>query len=88
MNYNFGKLLKKKDDAGCGTYLIAILFVIALAIGISFLYAWIGMLLWNWVMPIIWAEAPVMTFWPMWGLLELCGFLFKSHNTSTNSSNK
>ena len=88
MNYNFDKLLNQKDDVGCGTYLLAILFIIALAVGLSFLYAWIGMLLWNWVMPMIWASAPVMSFWPMWGLLELCGLLFKSHSTSSNNSDK
>jgi hypothetical protein len=88
MNYNFDKLFENKDDAGCGTYILIIIIAIALAVGLCFLYAWIGMLLWNWVMPMIWAGAPVMTFWPMWGLIELCHLLFKSHNTNTNSSNK
>jgi hypothetical protein len=88
MNYNFGKLLDQKDDIGCGAYLVAILLIIALAFGLSCLYAWIGMLLWNWVMPMIWASAPEMTFWPMWGLIELCGLLFKTHNVNTNNSDK
>ena len=52
----------------------------------SCLYAWVGMLLWNWVMPMIWASAPVMTFWPMWGLLELCSILFKTHNYNSNNT--
>lgn len=68
----------KGDEPGCGTYLLIILLTIALVFGISCLYAWIAMLLWNWVMPIIWVEAPVMTFWPMWGLVELCSILFKA----------
>ena len=57
-----------------------ILFIILLAVifGFSCLNAWIAMLLWNWVMPIIWVGAPVMTFWPMWGLVELCSILFKA----------
>jgi hypothetical protein len=87
MNYNFDKLLNKKDDIGCGTYIVVIIFLIAFAFGISCLHAWIGMLLWNWVMPMIWASAPVMTFWPMWGLLQLCGLLFKTHNFNSNKSN-
>jgi hypothetical protein len=85
MNYNFNKLVNKNDDLGCGTYIVVIIFAIAIAFGISCLYAWIGMLLWNWVMPMIWVGAPVMTFWPMWGLMELCSILFKSHNFNTNN---
>ena len=88
MNYNFNKLFDKKDDIGCLGIILMVILVFAIAFGLSCLYAWLGMLLWNWVMPMIWAGAPVMTFWPMWGLLELCGLLFKSHNTNTNNSNK
>lgn len=76
MNYNFNKY--SKDEIGCGAYICIILFAIALAFGISCFYAWIGMLLWNWVMPIIWVGAPIMEFWPMWGLVELCSILFKA----------
>jgi hypothetical protein len=86
MNYNFNKLTNKKDDVGCSTYILIIIIAIALAFGFSCLYAWVGMLLWNWVMPMIWASAPVMTFWPMWGLLELCSILFKTHNYNSNSN--
>ena len=87
MNYNFDKLFDKKDDIGCLGVIAMVLLVLAFAFGISCLYAWIGMLLWNWVMPMIWASAPVMEFWPMWGLLELCSILFKTHSTSTTSNN-
>ena len=86
MYYNFNKLTSKNDNLGCGTYIVLIIFAIAIAFGISCLYAWLGMLLWNWVMPMIWASAPVMTFWPMWGLYELCSILFKSHNISNSKS--
>ena len=81
MNYNFNK-----NDDGCTTILIAAIIAVAIAFGLSCLYAWIGMLLWNWVMPMIWTSAPTMTFWPMWGLFELCSILFKTHNY--NNSNK
>lgn len=82
MGIDFNKY--KKDDVGCGTYILIIIITIAFIVGVSFLQAWIGMLLWNWVMPIIWAGAPVMTFWPMWGLVELCSILFKRHNYNSN----
>jgi hypothetical protein len=26
-----------------------------------------------------------MTFWPMWGLVELCSILFKTHNYNSNN---
>lgn len=86
MNYN--KLLNSmtNEKPGCGAYLIAVIVILALAFSISFLYAWVAMLLWNWVMPIIWAGAPVMTFWPMWGLVELCSLLFKTHNYNSNDN--
>lgn len=82
---NFNKLFDevKEKDFGCGAIIGLVLLVFALAFGISCLYAWIGMLLWNWIIPILWAEAPVMTFWPMWGLVELCSILFKT-KISTN----
>lgn len=86
MSYNFSNLNKNNDD-GCAVIIIGFIIVLALAVGLSFLYAWIGMLLWNWVMPIIWTGAPVMTFWPMWGLLELCSILFKTHNFNPNTDN-
>ena len=87
MSYNFNKLLAQKEEIGCATLIVAVIFIIAIAFGISCLYAWIGMMLWNWVMPMIWASAPVMTFWPMWGLYELCSILFKARvNIDTNQN--
>lgn len=75
------------NNRSFGEIFILIIVSIAIAFGLSCLYAWIGMLLWNWVMPIILQGACVeMTFWPMWGLVELCSILFKTHNY--NNSNK
>ena len=69
-----------------GCFGIICVFILALAIlfGFSCLTAWVAMLLWNWVMPIIWESAPTMSFWPMWGLVELCSILFKPHNFNNN----
>lgn len=90
MNYDFDKLIDKKEEVGCGAYLVAAIILIALAVGLSFLYAWVGILLWDWVIVGVlhWVEPGVMTFWPMWGLMELCSILFKTHNINTNNSNK
>lgn len=82
MNYNFNKFDK---DEGCLTILLAVIIAIALAFGISCLYAWCGMLLWNWVLVDTLAIAPVIEFWPMWGLVELFSILFKTHNYNNNN---
>lgn len=88
MKYNklLDAMTKKEDDLGCGAYLIAIVLAAAIVLAFSFLNAWIAMLLWNWTMPMIWASAPVMTFWPMWALVELCSILFKNQNFNSNTN--
>lgn len=86
MNYNFNKLLREKDDIGCGTLILALIVIVGIAFGLSCLYAWIGMLLWNWIMPILWPCVIEMTFWPMWGLLELCHIMFRPVHWNTNNN--
>ena len=39
------------------------------------------MWLWNWLMPIIFG-LPTLTWLQSWGLLVLCGFLFKNSTVS------
>jgi hypothetical protein len=39
------------------------------------------MLLWDWLMPTIFG-LPEITWFQAWGLLFLCGLLFKSHTTA------
>ena len=81
MNYK----LPNRDDVGCATYIVMIIFLIALAFGLSCLYAWVGMLLWNWVIVgELGLFATKIGFWPMWGLVELCSILFKTHNYNSN----
>ena len=80
MNYKLPNI----NDAGLGTYIVAVILLIVLAFGISCLYAWIGMLLWNWVIVgELGLFATKIGFLPMWGLIELCGLLFKTHNFNT-----
>ena len=85
MSYNFSNL-NKNDNDGCAVIIITFIIVLALAIGFSFLFAWIGMLLWNWVIVgELGLFATKIGFWPMWGLIELCSILFKTHNINTNT---
>lgn len=42
-------------------------------------------LLWNWLMPVIFGLAKI-TWFQAWGLLVLCGFLFKSTSVPSSKS--
>lgn len=56
---------------------------LALTFALSLLFAWPVMVLWNWVCVSV-LGLKVITFWQSWGLLFLCGLLFKNTNTSTS----
>lgn len=87
MNYNLNKFINNKDDIGCGTYLCIVFFAIALVFGMSCLYACVGMLLWNWVIVgELGLFAEKIGFWHMWGIVELCSILFKTHNYNSNNN--
>jgi hypothetical protein len=67
-----------------GITCLGLIIIIAL---ISLLGGWIFMLLWNWVVPIIWTNAPILTFWQAWGisfLLTIIGNKFRSTSSSSN----
>ena len=51
--------------------------LIALVVGASAASAALVMVLWNWVMVSIFG-LPTISFWLAWGLMILCGILFKS----------
>jgi hypothetical protein len=53
---------------------ILILFVVAALLSLPV------MLLWDWLMPTIFGLKEI-TWFQAWGLLFLCGLLFKSHTT-------
>lgn len=48
---------------------------------LSFLEAWVVQLLWNWIAPIFWTTAPILTYWQAFGccvLLGIIGSAFRS----------
>jgi len=54
--------------AGCFiTLLICILF--------GAFSGWIFMLLWNWLAPLFWTNAPNLTFWEAWGVMILISWV-------------
>lgn len=57
-------------------FLVAVIMVL----GAGALGAWIVMLLWNWVVPLFWTNAPILGFWQTWGaliLLSMIGSFFR-----------
>ena len=54
--------------------------VIVILVVLCFLEAWVVQLLWNWLAPIFWAAAPILTYWQAFGvciLLGTIGLFFK-----------
>ena len=51
----------------------------------SFLFSLPVFWLWNWLCPALFG-LPAITVWQAWGLLMLCGFLFRSSSNNTTKS--
>ena len=63
---------------GCGAWLLVIVLLLAIVFACLCLEAWLVMLLWNAVIPLLWATAPELGFWAAMGLMLLCNLLFGS----------
>lgn len=60
--------------------------LIVVVIALSFLEAWGIQLLWNWLAPLFWKTAPILTYWQALGcsiLLSIIGSFFKSSTTKS-----
>ncbi len=58
-----------------------IVFVLVIILRVAIISAMLGgvfMLLWNWLIPIFWSSAPVLTFWQAWGLFILINLTLRS----------
>lgn len=60
-----------------------IILVVLGALGMSLLFSIPVMLLWDWIMPILFG-LPEITWMQSWGLLMLCGLLFKDSGVKFN----
>ena len=61
-----------------------IFWCIVIVITLTFLEAWGLQLLWNWLAPLFWKTAPILTYWQAFGcsvLLSIIGSAFKTHTT-------
>ena len=55
--------------------------IMVILVDLSFLEAWVVQLLWNWLAPIFWTTAPILTYWQAFGvciLLSIVGSVFRS----------
>lgn len=55
--------------------------IMAILVVVSFLEALVVQLLWNWLAPIFWTTAPILTYWQAFGvciLLSIIGSAFRS----------
>jgi len=62
---------------------IGCLFAIVLGILLGALGGCIFMYLWNWLAPLFWKSAPILSFWEAWGvciLLSWIGSFFKKRS--------
>lgn len=71
----------KTESAGCGIAILTLLLVI----GLAFFFAWIGWLLWGAIAVSVFG-LPALSYWQFFGLYILCNILFKSHSSSSKSS--
>lgn len=65
------------SDVSTGGCIVICVILAAL----SFLEAWVVQLLWNWLAPIFWTTAPILTYWQAFGvciLLSIVGSAFRS----------
>ena len=70
-------------------HFLIVLGWIVLVIAILFLAAsfeaWLLMLLWNWVVPMLFVGAKTLTFWGAFGVMLLCDILFGSVKVITHT---
>lgn len=74
-----------KEDIGCFGWLLIVVFALALIFGVACFEAWILMLLWNWIMPILFPTLPTIGFWLAFGIMMLCNILFGGVKTVTRT---
>lgn len=65
-------------------YVVAFLLIVAFVVGVGLLLSLPVMWLWNWLLPDLFGFK-TLGWLQAWGLLVLCGFLFKSTSASASS---
>lgn len=67
------------EGHGCSA-VVAVLILIA---AVLFLQAWLVQLLWNWLVPMFWTSAPILTYWQSFGCCVLLGIIGSKFRSSS-----
>lgn len=67
-----------QNVAGCLIYLIIVLLCLSV---VPFIF----MLLWNEIVPLFWATAPILTFWQAVGVIILISIIGKAFKYTTDN---
>lgn len=82
----FNTAKKANDAGGLAIAILVVLFLVALAFGIDCLIVWWAMVLWNGCLVAAVPALVEVSYWQMWGVYLLCGFLFRRTVTNTNTN--
>lgn len=66
--------------------ILLIILSLGIAFGITCFWGWVFMLVWNNLLPLLWAEAPIIGFWLAVGIVFVVRLLFKSTVTVNNKN--
>jgi hypothetical protein len=64
--------------------ILFILLSLGIAFGMACLWGWVFMLVWNNLLPLLWAEASTIGFWLAVGIVLIVRVLFKTTVTVNN----
>lgn len=62
-----------------------IFWIIVIVIALVFLEAWCLQSLWNWLAPLFWKTAPILTYWQAFGCSVLLSIIGSAFKTTTKS---
>ena len=72
-------------DYGVVIAILCIILGLAISFGFACLWGWVFMAVWNNLLPLLWAEAPTISFWLATGIIFILRLILKP---VTNNSNK
>lgn len=64
-------------DYGVVIAILCIILGLAISFGIACLWGWVFMAVWNNLLPLLWAEAPTISFWFATGIVFVLRLILK-----------
>lgn len=65
-------------------FFVGCLSILLIIIALGAIEGLVLMLLWNWLAPLFWSTAPILSFWQAWGILVLLNLIFSPFKSSSN----